>query len=282
MNIQKARKIREQVELAKGLKAELIRLVRRKWRSESPGSEKALHWHELLRELELTAESFDLASKYCAAKDVDRRTSMLTGPFFTSEEFPVPSAATGPMFPVVQIRLQEAAAAAQEKIGDGLLQLWLDLGTKKELIRVIPLTKVYRQPMTEFQWRQSGSDDSFPLPSGWNLDPVGDQVAVISRLKSAGFQSHTASIEACYWQAAGGEPSWLWTLLKLCLQNTPYKSGRKFSLLGVFYPIQYSAAEVDRKCLINIADWGASGNAQIFYKTSNGQPTQFSFWSCLR
>lgn len=281
MKIQKSRKLREQVELANGLKAELIRLIRRKIRAEKLDEKKAALWHDLLREVELTAESFKLTLKECAAKEVDRRTSMLTGPFFTSTEFPIPKAPSGPMFPVVQLELDELSAAAHETLGDGLLQLWYDVGLQKEYIRVIPLTKVYGQEMTEFDW-SSNAGDYFPLPGYWSLDPVGNRVQIIRGLTSAGVQSHASSIEACYWQVADDEPSWLWTLLQLFFQNTPYKFGSKVRMLGVFYPIQYSASDVDMNCLISIADWGSSGGAQIFYKTSKGQETQFSFRSCVR
>lgn len=282
MKIRKSRKTREQVTLANGLKVELLRLVKRKIQSAKSDETRVKLWHELQREVELTAEAFKLTLKECSVREVDRRTSMLTGPFFTSDEFPVPAAQSGMMFPVVQLELNELSAAVQDNLGDGLLQLWYDLGQEKECIRVIPLTTVYAQEMTDFNWVPVASGDSFPLPHYWNIDPVGEGVQIISGLTSMGVQSHARRIEACYMDLIDDESGWLWTLMKLFLNNTPYKFSNPVKMFGAFYPIHYTAAEVDMNCLINIGDWGASGGAQIFYKTGKGQETQFAFRSCLR
>lgn len=282
MKIHKSRKIHEQVALANGLKAELVRLIRRKLRGAKLDEERSTLWHDLLREVELTEESFRVTLKECSAEKVNRRTSMLSGPFFTSDEFPIPDAQSVMMFPVVQLELEELSAAAQDNLGDGLLQLWYDLGRQKEYIRVIPLTKVHSQEMTKFDWVPASSDDCFPIPLFWNTDPVGDRVQTISGLSSTGVQSHEMRIEACYMDLIDDESDWLWTLMKLFLKNTPYKFSSPVRMFGTFYPIQYTAADVDMNCLIDIGDWGASGSAQIFYKTTKGQATLFSFLSCLR
>lgn len=54
------------------------------------------------------------------------------------------------------------------------------------------------------------------------------------------------------------------------------------NLIGSFYPIQYSAVDVDGFCLINFPVWGSSGNAQIIFKLYDGGDMSFSFEESLR
>ena len=282
MKIHKSRKIHEQVVLANGLKAELLRLIRRKIAVAKSKGRDTSAWNDLLQEIAFTAEAFKVTLKKCPAQDVDRRASMLTGPFFTSAEFPIPVAPSGALFPVVQLELDELSAAIQDNLGDGLLQLWYDLRDQKALVRVIPLAHVYSQALTDFNWSSVVSGDGFPLPRYWNLNPVGEEIEVITRLISMGVQSNENAIEAHYCHATDDETDWLWTLLKLFCKHTPNKFGTAVEMFGTHNTRQYSITDVGMKRLINIGDWGSTGHAQIFYKISQKEPTQFSFWSCVR
>ena len=209
---------------------------------------------------------------------------MLTGPFFTSAEFPIPSSETGMFFPVVQLELDELSAAAKQDLGDGLLQLWFDLATQTEQIRVIPLNKTSVDEMTPFEWKPPAPFDDFPLPHHWNLNPNGSQVPTIIELKSWGVQSQGSSI-AAHLDNMGDElvSDWLRVLVKLFAANTPSKTVGAVSMLGTFYPIHYASSDVGMKCLINIADWGSTGGAQLFYETATkGAAAKFAFWNCIR
>lgn len=282
MKIHKSRKIHEQVALANGLKAELLRLIRRKIATAKSKGRDASAWSDLLQEVDFTEQAFNVTLKKCPAQNVDRRASMLTGPLFTSAEFPIPVALSGALFPVLQLELDELSGAIQDNLGDGLLQLWYDLRDQKEFIRVIPLAHVYSQELTDFNWSSVASEDGFPLPHYWNLNPVGEEVEVITGLVSMGVQSREDAIEYHYFDATQDESEWLWTLLKLFCRHTPYKCGTAVEMFGTHSTIQYSNTDVGMKRLINIGDWGSTGHAQIFYKTSQKEPTQFSFWSCVR
>lgn len=58
-------------------------------------------------------------------KKVDRRASMLKGPFFINEEYPIPRKKDGKlMVPIVQSDLRDLSKLRGLPLGDGLLQAW--------------------------------------------------------------------------------------------------------------------------------------------------------------
>lgn len=283
MRIHKTQKVRDQVNLAKRLQAELIRLIGKKISATKRRGNDPTEWGNLLSEVTLSAELYQIQVRTCAAKDVDRCSSMLCGPFFTSTMHPMPMGKSGPMVPLVQLELSELSAAAQEPLGDGVLQLWYDLEAQKERIRIIPLTDVCAQELIEFEWHSPiVAESAFPLPSHLLSDPLGGEVKVIVGLTSQGVQSHFDALEARYFEATDDEDDWLWTLLKLFGNCTFAKSSGYVAMFGTHSAIQYGAHEVNMKRLINIDDWGSTGHAQIFYKSDKNKPTEYSFWNCVR
>lgn len=282
--VRRSPRIREQIEVVNGLKTEIIRRIKRKLRGIESNEVKTANWNRLLREVELSAESFKLKFKECSAKEVERTKSMLHGPFFTSAEFPIPVAASGMMVPVVQIDLTNVAAAIGEYVSDGLLQLWQDIVSIDEhVIRVIPHGKVDIKKLTKFKLVLPSDFDGFPLPFYFENDPCGDEIQQIIGLTSTGITCQASSIEVSLQDIRKDASKELIALLERLLKLAPDKStDENVTLFGTFLPIQYGAADVDMNCLINIDDWGSTGNAQIFYKIDKKEATQFSFWSCVR
>ena len=261
---------------------ELLRLIKNEISAAESKGIDVDAWNALLIEVELVAESFDLSLKACAFQDVDRRVSMLSGPFFTSNEHPVPAAGSDVIFPVLQLELKELSAAIRDDLGDGLIQLWYDLKAQQELIRVIPITDVKGQTMTEFDWISVATENAFPMPHYWNLDPVGKGVQIISGLTSKGIQTDHDGFEASYFNASNDDKCWLWTLLQLFEKIAFAKFTHPIQMFGTHGAIQYSASDVGMNRLIDVSDWGSTGHAQVFYKANKGHPTQFSFWNCVR
>lgn len=282
MKIKRTKVIKEQVLLANKVKTELLRLINKEISAAESKRIDVDAWNALLIEVELVDETFDLSLKACPLQDVDRRVSMLTGPFFTSNEHPVPVAGLGVMFPVLQLELKDLSAAIEEDLGDGLIQLWYDLKAQQELIRVIPAADVKEQTMTKFDWIPVATEDSFPMPHYWNLDPVGKGVHVISGLTSKGIQTTHDCFEASYFEASNDEKYWLWTLLQVFEKIATEKFTHPIQMFGTHGAIQYSASDVKMNRLFDLSDWGSTGHAQVFYKSKKGHPTEFSFWSCVQ
>jgi len=284
MKIKKSRRVMEQVALASGLRAELLRLIKRKMKRESSQAQSEA-WVCLLRLVELSAPAFRVRTRSRPAKHLDRRSSMQTGPFYTSQAYPAPVGAAGNLlFPVLQLDLSFASAAGQQPLGDGLLQLWFDTCTAQEFVRVIPLSAAYADEPTEFSWPGFAEGYVPPLPGDWNLDPWGPAVQQIVELEAIGFDCQAGHIQAAYNDVAPDEPEWLETLLKLFYEKATCNPGRlsdSIQLFGSFDAVQYSAADVGWPCLMSMS-WYASGGAQLFYQLRKGQAPQFSFWSYSR
>jgi len=85
---------------------------------------------------------------------VDRRKSMLKGPFFITDKYPVPKMSDGEyMIPIIQADLRELSKLRGLPLGDGLIQAWWAGGEWE--CRVIPRRVIDKQE---------------PLPFPMNLD----------------------------------------------------------------------------------------------------------------
>lgn len=237
------------------------------------------------RQIELCIESFDVAFEVYSPGETDRTKSMLSGPFFTSSKFPIPQTTLGMLYPIVQVDLRVASAIIGESLGDGLLQLWYDLNAFDGVVRVIPRSDVDMATCTGFDFEAPEKFDGFPLPFNWKSDPSGDQVRVMSSYKSTGIagQPEYATLYLNDVSENHEIPDNLFGLVDDFERSTTLKSSSSLSMFGTFYPIQYSAADVGKKCLFNISgDWGSSGNAQVFYEISENGTVSFAFLNSLR
>jgi hypothetical protein len=239
----------------------------------------------LLRHIELSAESFDVTFHACSPVLVDRTASMLSGPFFTSKKHPIPEADSEMLYPIVQLDLRTASSLACELLGDGLLQLWYDVNTNKGVVRVVPRADVTTTGATEFRFVPARKFDGFLLPGDWDSDPIGDMVQVISKFNSIGIASQT-DYGSGYLDGISERfevPNELQAMVVEFERMTDVTSTSEVHLLGSFYPIQYSSADVGKRCLFATGgDWGSSGGAQVFYEVEKNGNVSFEFWDCLR
>jgi len=93
----------------------------------------------LLRDVQRGGMAWKLDVSEKPFKDVDRRGSMLKGPFFITEEYPIPREPYDDkrlMAPIIQADLRELSKLRGLPLGDGLLQVWSVTGQWET--RVIP------------------------------------------------------------------------------------------------------------------------------------------------
>ena len=213
----------------------------------------------------------------------DRRSSMIVGPFFTSDEFPIPATCSGMMCPVVQIDLRTASALSGDDLRDGLLQFWYDTGDSypsQGHIRVIPRDAVDGQAPTDFEWVAPADLGESSLPTELWFDPDQETVKTIKGLVSTGLRSQDSYINV-YW----GELDEQFTdeireRLQAFREGTEYTNS--MHLFGTFYPVQYSASDVGMKCLFHFPRWGSDGNAQLFYEVCGPDSFVFRFRESVR
>jgi predicted DNA-binding WGR domain protein len=239
----------------------------------------------LLMQVELAAETFDVTFKAMPVSKVDRACNMLSGPFFTSNKHPIPSANGEMLYPIVQLDLRTASEISGERLGDGLLQLWYDINKFDGLIRVVPRDDVVVSEASDFAFKPAQKFDGFPLPFSWNSDPLGENVQVFKALEAKGLASQCRYFEDYLIEISRNEavPDELWRNFESFGVISSIKTKSIFQLFGSFSLIQYSAADVGKKCLFNIeGDWGSSGNAQVFYAFDEKGAVSFSFWQSLR
>jgi hypothetical protein len=83
---------------------------------------------------------FAMSTEYRDIGEIDRTTSMISGPFFTSAEFPWPAEPEGWIEPLFQIDLDVASEVAGFCVGNGLVQLWMN--DQGSIVCHIPRTAV--------------------------------------------------------------------------------------------------------------------------------------------
>lgn len=285
VKVSRTKNIEQQIQSATALKQKIIEGIRKLFPDVLEPKNSDSDERCFLRQIELSAESFDVTFDMCSPKDADRIKSMLSGPFFTSNKYPIPEVSSEMLYPIVQVDLRVASSIIGEPLGDGLLQLWYDINAFKGVVRVIPRPEVEMPMSTEFSFTPPKKFDGFPLPSSWGSDPSGNQVRVMSKYKSTGISSQPeyATIYLNDVSENYELPDDLFALVNDFERTTNGKSSSSVHMFGTFYPIQYSAADVGMKCLFHIAgDWGSSGNAQVFYDIAKNGTVSFAFWDSLR
>jgi len=281
MKITRPTKIKQQVELANNIKAELLRLVQLRLKAAQKSDEPTEELQDLQDELDSVSEVFSISKKRLAYKEVNRCGSMLSGPFFVSQKFPAPVSKSGTLHPLVQFDLDVLSKALQADAGRGLLQLWFDIKGNKELIRVIPVDAVVPQDLIDFTVKPLDPDDSFPLPFWLEPDPVENGVEVVQGMVSRGVETH-GNLADVYCDVFEGKNDWLRTLLTAFSQITLSPSCGAFSAGGTLQVIDYNHTDVKKRQLLKLSDWGSSGNAEIFFRPKKGKGTEYAFWASVR
>jgi hypothetical protein len=280
MKISRTPEITRQVQEADVLKTEIIRRIKAELPEVLLNERERTSATYLIKTLELSAESFDLVLERQLPSEMDRTASMLSGPFFTSTEFPAPTSESALLYPIVQIDLRAISALMALPLGDGLLQLWYRGDEFEGEVIVVPRSAVVAEAVTVFPVElPDGPLASLPLH--WSSDPLGDGVLQIVGLRSTGVQCQDGHVEM-YCRALHDKmsPELLHLLTRFRETATFVDSIHMF---GTFYPIHYSSDDVCMRCLFNIPDWGPSGcNAQVFYNVEPDGSVDFSFMDTVR
>ena len=278
MKISRTPKIARQVHDADALKREIIQRLKAEFPEvllEKNDNRNATH---LIKIVELSAESFDLIFENHLPSEIERTASMLSGPFFTCAEYPIPTSQSGMMYPMVQLDLQEVSAATGLPLGDGVLQLWYASDSFVGEVRVIPRSGLLIEDVTAF----SDQIPDAPYVGGpwcW-LSDTDDEVSQIVGLESRGIQCQDGYLDMYSKYLHDQMSPELFEMLMKYKKLTEFVSS--LHMLGTFYPIQYSAADIGMHCLFNIPNWGLGGNAEIFYGIDEHGSADFFFSDCVR
>ena len=279
--------VKQQVEQAVALRSKLIAVLSAAFSPVvAPVKRKAKmvpKESDLLQLLELSAEGWRPIVETISVKEVDRTLSMLAGPLFTSAEYPIPTRRNFMLMPLVQLDLRQFAYLGEPDLGDGLFQLWCDPNFRADyraFIRVIPRTAVQIENITYFDFIKPAFDVT---PINWDLeyDPNAKSVKVISGFESLGVQCQARYLEIYAENLDEAIYAEISDDLKKYKEITEFAS-RDVQLLGSFYPIQYTATEISSPCLMSFANWGSSGNSQVFYSIKAGGILDFRFEESLR
>lgn len=238
--------------------------------------------NELLQTISLSAEGWVPTVSTVELAHVDRTVSMIAGPFFTSADYPIPGPEDGKWLPIIQLDLRQLQGLSELNLGDGLLQLWCDANyenSDRGFVRIIPREDVIPASMTGFDFVMPDVEVT-PVSSDYIVDPDAETVMVITGFESVGLQCQTGYLDL---HAQDLDEQ---VLEPIAAEIDRFKGlvssfGIDLQLFGSFYPIQYSAAEVDAFCLVSFPRWGSDGSAQVF-AAQEGQETAYTFMESLR
>ena len=231
-----------------------------------------------------SAEGFLPELTRIAATDVDRTVSMLAGPFFTNLDYPIPTTSRGMLLPIVQLDLREISELSGRPLGDGLLQLWCDpewANDQRGLVRVIPRDEICIEAMTNFDYTVHPASSHSPIPDELKFEPPSGVVCVFNGYRSIGLQCQTSYLLDVYGYDVPDD------ILNPIVEHVERfeeltACERRLHVLGSFYPIQYSAVDIDGDCLIEFPNWGSNGSAQVIYKLCTHDEVVFWFEESLR
>jgi hypothetical protein len=282
LKIERSAEVKENLIKANNIRSKLISKLSREMNVEKSINSSNSTKHSFLRNLELSAEGFTPILTKTAISDADRSSSMLVGPFFTTEEYPIPCSSEGMLLPLIQLDLREISRLSNRDLGDSLLQLWIDPdwdASPRGMIRHIPREEVVTSNLTEFDYEIHLDAHQSPLPDELIYDPDYDSVNVISGYRSVGMQCQDSYFDV-YAEELTED-----VLNEIEKDLAKFKSllsaSNDLHFLGSFYPIQYSAVDMSMYCLVHFPMWAASGNAQIFYDCGDDWMV-FDFQESLR
>lgn len=221
--------------------------------------------------------------------ECDRTQGMISGPLFTSNEFPWPEKNGKYREPIAQFYLEDVGKLSDENVGTGLLQLWVGPDSDDYLIRIIPHFAISADGLSEFPddinenyFENSVSYDpikAWPVRGCkiYQITGVSDKVLNWDSLVK--FAADDYSFDEKFGKGLAEEIRAFTAIIPSDLPNTePH-------FLGNFSLIQYDVAMMPRTLLALESKpcfmWGDFGNAQIFYEATTSGETRFTFsWSC--
>lgn len=228
--------------------------------------------------LHFADESFQFISREANYEEVDRTSSMYSGPFFCSQKFPQPMDVNGiSMIPIVQLDLAWVNNLCDRLFPEGLLQLWLDSSWSKHVIRLIPKEAVLNETLVEFKWDSLlevvGDSGNFKIK--WPSDPA---CKLITGLNPVGMSCPQIgrNIDAFDYEVSDD----FIELIDDLDWASPVLGAHLF---GAFNDRQRGPADfIPNKLLMTFSDWGADGSAQIYYGVDKKDQITFTFSHCTR
>jgi hypothetical protein len=227
----------------------------------------------VMEELERASPTWELITKKVKTIDANRRCNMLTGPFFTSQEFPWPSNDDEPMLSVVQFDLRIASKLRNLPFGDHLLQVFIAPDRSNWVVRTIPRGVVESSPITALPVIER---ESFSVASSEWVSDDGYFEEIIGL--SEPMISSTSRVREI--------PSDLPDELRVFIDKMNEVSGNSFGptrLFGTFDSIHYFPSERPESFMCIDDDenfcWGPDGSAQIFYEFAEDGPRFDLEWS---
>jgi len=280
MKIKRTAKIARQVKESTDLRSKLVSQLNQ-YKTIDDIEAGSIYW--LVQAIEFSAEGYKLILKDTPVSEVDRKSSMLSGPFFSSKE----NVSYWGTMPIMQLDLREISQLAGKDFGDGLFIFYYEPDEEADMQDAfsIPRSELETQEMTPFGQgevddEESGDDaenedEDEELESPYEEEifrKSSDVVKVIVGYESIGMQSQVSTIELLFEDLPESIKPNIKDDLNLFTKLT--KSKDVFHILGSFYPIQYDVNEVAMPCLVHFPQWNATGNAQIFMSS----PGHFEYY----
>ena len=231
-----------------------------------------------------------------APGNIDRLGESLRGPVYSCEKYEWPMQSGHPMTPLIQLDLSTCSTLGREKVGDGLLQVFM--GHEKfmpwdALVRVIPkkevsLDKLLPMPNFDRDIKPFANIDwAFDIPnagqkksSALQIEGYSDPIFSMHHLDTL---DERTDIEDLISLGITAEEIDKFNLsIENCLNKYQTDGSHLF---GTFFPIQYQACERGKPLFCFEEEDGFNfgmGNGQIFFEKGNRSKAKiFSFdWSC--
>lgn len=232
--------------------------------------------------------SYPLRCRLRKVSTNDRLKTMFSGPLYTSDLHPWPVDKKGqPLEPICQIDLTIPSRLSSTRLGDGLLQLWMD-GAHGHL-RLLPQNCVRLTSLTsvpswigDYVWKHPKALRLKGKCTYWNegylVDAIDRPVLTVPDTLVAAMDERPT--------ISGKLLNLAFDALENALKSEDLsdESLCELGLFGNFANIQYR--EIDRPDTLLVMEsgalftWGDCGNAQIFYRINSDGSVSFSFdWS---
>lgn len=192
------------------------------------------------------------------------------------------------MIPILQLDLGWIGMVARKSLGEGLMQLWFNLGDRDKdfkrfngHIRVVPKEDVIREALTPTDTKKIKKiiAESHLIPEDWGF-PYGDSIQQVVDIRPIGMSLPDISNHL---YIDDFDQDLHPDLIEAIDDLETISSVSGTHLFGGFRSIQECVEDFyPRICFMEINNWG-NGNAQIFYENKNndGSP-EFSFSHCPR
>jgi hypothetical protein len=125
--------------------------------------------------IDLAANSYSVYVEPTLFEEVERTSSMVCGPSFTSETFPRPIDSDGNlMFPILQFNLSWINIVCARDYEPGLLQLWWSAAKSEHKLRFIPSDQVKISQVTNIELTREmiSAVQDWGIPDEWMRDEM--------------------------------------------------------------------------------------------------------------